>query len=234
MMDNVGNYSEVEEDTTPTPPRRPNLNPYATKKHLYRHLPTDATNLRGKKPPRRTPHPRACNHPGRCPARQTRSTTRKPPSTCNHPEPVEQEPEEPPSPQKNLPMRETLVSEPEPAPEAVLQETPAPTYGYGEPVEEETAEEGPSPPSLHPPRQPAPLHPSTPTITLIPQNRQSQSENLPSSAVESLQHHARKPHRYWCRRSILSIITNLEGTQAAPRTVKELANVGTRRNLCRS
>lgn len=155
MMDNVGNYSEVEEDTTPTPAPVP------------------------------------------------------------EPEPVHQEPEEP-----------TLTTE-----EPAYEETPAPapTYGYDEPVEaeEETVEEEPLTPEPAPTEAPSTTAPlNTHTITLILKIGKA-IENLPSSAIESLNIMLGNHTDTGAAGAILSIITNLEGTQAALETVKELANVDT-------
>ena len=49
------------------------------------HLPDDTTPGLGEEPKSLNWReiPRACNHPGRCPARQTRSATRKPSTPCN-------------------------------------------------------------------------------------------------------------------------------------------------------
>lgn len=141
MMDNVGNYSEVEEDTTPTPAPAP------------------------------------------------------------EPEPVRHE-------------------------EA---SAPAPTYGYDEPVEveEETVEEEPLTPEPAPTEAPGTTAPlNTHTITLILKIGKA-IENLPSSAVESLNIMLGNHTDTGAAGAILSIITNLEGTQAALETVKELANVDT-------
>ena len=152
----------------------------------------------------------------------------RPPATPA-PEPVEQEPEEPTLTAEEPAYEEALVSEPEPAPEAVRQETPAPTYGYDEPVdvEEETVEEEtltPEPAPTEAPGTTATLN--THTITLILKIGKA-IENLPSSAVESLNIMLGNHTDTGAAGAILSIITNLEGTQSALETVKDLANVDT-------
>lgn len=175
MMDNVGNYSEVEEDTTPTPAPVP------------------------------------------------------------EPEPVHQEPEQPAYEEASA---------------------PAPAYGYDEPVEveEETIEEEPLTPEPEPAPEDAQLAklealranlqtPATPepapteapnttaplnthTITLILKIGKA-IETLPSSAIESLNIMLGNHTDTGAAGAILSIITNLEGTQTALETVKELAHVDT-------
>lgn len=126
----------------------------------------------------------------------------------------------------------TPTTAPAPEPEPVRHEeapVPAPTYGYDEPVavEEETVEEEPLTPSPAPTEAPGTTAPlSTHTITLILKIGKA-IENLPSSAIESLNIMLGNHTDTGAAGAILSIITNLEGTQAALETVKELANVDT-------
>lgn len=124
----------------------------------------------------------------------------------------------------------TPTTAPTPEPEPVRHEeapVPAPTYGYDEPVAEETFEEEPLTPEPAPTEAPGTTATlSTHTITLILKIGKA-IENLPSSAVESLNIMLGNHTDTGAAGAILSIITNLEGTQAALETVKELANVDT-------
>ena len=233
MMDNVGNYSEVEEDTTPTTAPTPEPEPVR-----HEEAPVPAPTYGYDEPVEveeetveeepLTPEPAITPEDAQLAKLEAlRANLRHPAPPA--PEPVEQEPEEPTLTAEEPAYEETLVSEPEPAPEAVLQETPAPTYGYDEPVEveEETVEEEPlttEPAPTEAPGTTAPLN--THTITLILKIGKA-IENLPSSAVESLNIMLGNHTDTGAAGAILSIITNLEGTQSALETVKDLANVDT-------
>lgn len=124
----------------------------------------------------------------------------------------------------------TPAPAPAPEPEPVRHEeasAPAPTYGYDEPVEEEPVEEEPLTPDPAPTEAPGTTAPlNTRTITLILKIGKA-IENLPSSAVESLNIMLGNHTDTGAAGAILSIITNLEGTQTALETVKELAHVDT-------
>lgn len=233
MMDNVGNYSEVEEDTTPTPVPAPEPEPVH-----YEETPATAPTYGYDEPVEveeetveeelQTPEPEPTPEDTQLAKLEALRANLRPPATPA-PEPVEQEPEEPTLTAEEPAYEETLVSEPEPAPEAVLQETPAPTYGYDEPVEveEETNEEEPLTPEPAPTEAPGTTAPlNTHTITLILKIGKA-IENLPSSAVESLNIMLGNHTDTGAAGAILSIITNLEGTQNALETVKELAHVDT-------
>ena len=233
MMDNVGNYSEVEEDTTPTPVPAPEPEPVH-----YEETPATAPTYGYDEPVEveeetveeelQTPEPEPTPEDTQLAKLEALRANLRPPATPA-PEPVEQEPEEPTLTAEEPAYEETLVSEPEPAPEAVLQETPAPTYGYDEPVEveEETVEEEPLTPEPAPTEAPGTTATlSTHTITLILKIGKA-IENLPSSAVESLNIMLGNHTDTGAAGAILSIITNLEGTQSALETVKDLANVDT-------
>lgn len=233
MMDNVGNYSEVEEDTTPTPVPAPEPEPVH-----YEETPATAPTYGYDEPVEveeeaveeelQTPEPEPTPEDTQLAKLEALRANLRPPATPA-PEPVEQEPEEPTLTAEEPAYEETLVSEPEPAPEAVLQETPAPTYGYDEPVdvEEETVEEEPLTPEPAPTEAPGTTAPlNTRTITLILKIGKA-IENLPSSAVESLNIMLGNHTDTGAAGAILSIITNLEGTQTALETVKELAHVDT-------
>lgn len=229
MMDNVGNYSEVEEDTTPAPAPEP-------EPVRHEEAPVPAPTYGYDEPVEEetaeeellTPEPVIPPEDAQLAKLEALRANLRPPATPA-PEPVEQETEEPTLTTEEPAYEETLVSEPEPAPEAVLQETPAPTYGSYEPVEveEETVEEElltPEPEPTEAPSTTAPLN--THTITLILKIGKA-IENLPSSAVESLNIMLGNHTDTGAAGAILSIITNLEGTQTALETVKELANVDT-------
>ena len=228
MMDNVGNYSEVEEDTTPTPAPTPEPEPVR-----HEEAPEPAPTYGYDEPVAEetlTPEPEPTPEDTQLAKLEALRANLRPPATPA-PEPVEQEPEEPTLTAEEPAYEETLVSEPEPEPEAVRQETPAtaPTYGYDEPVEveEETVEEEPLTPEPEPTEAPGTTAPlNTRTITLILKIGKA-IENLPSSAVESLNIMLGNHTDTGAAGAILSIITNLEGTQAALETVKELANVDT-------
>ena len=229
MMDNVGNYSEVEEDTTPAPAPAPEPEPVR-----HEEAPVPAPTYGYDEPVAEetfeeeplTPEPAITPEDAQLAKLEALRANLRPPATPT-PEPVEQEPEEPTLTAEEPAYEETLVSEPEPAPEAVLQETPAPTYGYDEPVAEETFEEEPLTPEPAPTEAPGTTATlSTHTITLILKIGKA-IENLPSSAVESLNIMLGNHTDTGAAGAILSIITNLEGTQAALETVKELANVDT-------
>lgn len=226
MMDNVGNYSEVEEDTTPTPVPAPEPEPVH-----YEETPATAPTYGYDEPVEveeetveeelQTPEPEPTPEDTQLAKLEALRANLRPPATPA-PEPVEQEPEEPTLTAEEPAYEETLVSEPEPAPEAVLQETPAPTYGYDEPVEVPLTPIEPEPTEA--PNTTAPLN--THTITLILKIGKA-IENLPSSAVESLNIMLGNHTDTGAAGAILSIITNLEGTQSALETVKDLANVDT-------
>lgn len=228
MMDNVGNYSEVEEDTTPTTSPAPEPEPVR-----HDEAPAPAPTYGYDEPVEEETLTRTAEEGTQADDQLAKlealRANLRPPVTPA-PEPVEQEPEEPTLTAEEPAYEEALVSEPEPAPEAVRQETPAPTYGYDEPVdvEEETVEEEPltpiEPASIEAPGTTAPLN--THTITLILKIGKA-IENLPSSAVESLNIMLGNHTDTGAAGAILSIITNLEGTQTALETVKELANVDT-------
>lgn len=228
MMDNVGNYSEVEEDTTPTPVPAPEPEPVH-----YEETPATAPTYGYDEPVEveeetveeelQTPEPEPTPEDTQLAKLEALRANLRPPATPA-PEPVEQEPEEPTLTAKEPAYEETLVSEPEPAPEAVLQETPAPTYGYDEPVDVEEESLTPEPAPTEAPGTTATL--STHTITLILKIGKA-IENLPSSAVESLNIMLGNHTDTGAAGAILSIITNLEGTQSALETVKDLANVDT-------
>lgn len=229
MMDNVGNYSEVEEDTTPTPAPAPEPEPVR-----HEEAPVPAPTYGYDEPVEEetveeeplTPEPVITPEDAQLAKLEALHANLQPPATPT-PEPVEQETEEPTLTTEEPAYEETLVSEPEPAPEAVLQETPAPTYGYDEPVAEETVEEELLTPELAPTEAPGTTAPlNTHTITLILKIGKA-IENLPSSAVESLNIMLGNHTDTGAAGAILSIITNLEGTQSALETVKELANVDT-------
>lgn len=225
MMDNVGNYSEVEEDTTPTPATAPEPEPVR-----HEEAPVPAPTYGYDEPVEEETLTRTTEEGAQADdqlAKLEALRANLQPPAAPAPEPVEQEPEEPTLTAEEPAYEETLVSEPELAPEAVLQETPAPTYGYDEPVEEETVEEElltPEPATTEAPRTTAPL--STHTITLILKIGKA-IENLPSSAIESLNIMLGNHTDTGAAGAILSIITNLEGTQSALETVKDLANVDT-------
>lgn len=227
MMDNVGNYSEVEEDTTPTTAPAPEPEPVR-----HEEAPVPAPTYGYDEPVEEETLTRTTEEGTQADDQLAKlealRANLQPPATPT-PEPAEQEPEEPTLTAEEPAYEEALVSEPEPAPEAVLQETPAPTYGYDEPVdvEEEAVEEElltPEPAPIEAPVTTAPL--STHTITLILKIGKA-IENLPSSAVESLNIMLGNPTDTGAAGAILSIITNLEGTQSALETVKELAHVDT-------
>ena len=227
MMDNVGNYSEVEEDTAPTPAPAPEPEPVR-----HEEAPAPAPTYGYDEPVEEETLARTTEEGAQADDQLAKlealRANLRPPATPA-PEPVEQEPEEPTLTAEEPAYEETLVSEPEPAPEAVLQETPAPTYGYDEheEVEEETVEEELLTPEPAPAPAPSPTAPlSTHTITLILKIGKA-IENLPSSAVESLNIMLGNHTDTGAAGAILSIITNLEGTQAALETVKDLANVDT-------
>ena len=231
MMDNVGNYSEVEEDTTPAPAPAPEPEPVRHEEAsapapTYGYdEPVEVEEETIEEEPL-TPEPAITPEDAQLAKLEALRANLRPPATPA-PEPVEQEPEEPTLTAEEPAYEETLVSEPEPAPEAVLQETPAPTYGYDEPVAEETFEEEPLTPEPAPTEAPGTTATlSTHTITLILKIGKA-IENLPSSAVESLNIMLGNHTDTGAAGAILSIITNLEGTQAALETVKELANVDT-------
>lgn len=225
MMDNVGNYSEVEEDTTPTGAPEPEPEPVR-----HEEAPATAPTYGYDEPVEEETLTRTTEEGTQADdqlAKLEALRANLQPPVTPAPEPVEQEPEEPTLTAEEPAYEETLVSEPEPAPEAVHQETPAPTYGYDEPVEEETVKEElltPEPAPTEAPSTTAPL--STHTITLILKIGKA-IENLPSSAVESLNIMLGNHTDTGAAGAILSIITNLEGTQAALETVKDLANVDT-------
>ena len=224
MMDNVGNYSEVEEDTTPTTAPTPEPEPVR-----HEEAPAPAPTYGYDEPVEEetieeeplTPEPAITPEDAQLAKLEALRANLRPPATPA-PEPVEQEPEEPTLTTEEPAYEETPASEPEPAPEAVHQETPAPTYGYDEPVEEEPVTPEPAPTEA--PGTTAPLN--THTITLILKIGKA-IENLPSSAVESLNIMLGNHTDTGAAGAILSIITNLEGTQAALETVKDLANVDT-------
>lgn len=224
MMDNVGNYSEVEEDTTPTPAPAPEPEPVR-----HEEAPVPAPTYGYDEPVEEetveeeplTPEPVITPEDAQLAKLEALRANLQPPATPT-PEPVEQETEEPTLTTEEPAYEETLVSEPEPAPESVLQETPAPTYGYDGPVEVPLTPIEPEPTEA--PNTTAPLN--THTITLILKIGKA-IENLPSSAVESLNIMLGNHTDTGAAGAILSIITNLEGTQAALETVKELANVDT-------
>lgn len=227
MMDNVGNYSEVEEDTAPTPAPAPEPEPVR-----HEEAPAPAPTYGYDEPVEEETLARTTEEGSQADDQLAKlealRANLRPPATPA-PEPVEQEPEEPTLTAEEPAYEEALVSEPEPAPEAVRKETPAPTYGYDEPVEveEETVEEElltPEPAPAPAPSTTAPLN--THTITLILKIGKA-IENLPSSAVESLNIMLGNHTDTGAAGAILSIITNLEGTQAALETVKDLANVDT-------
>lgn len=229
MMDNVGNYSEVEEDTTPTTSPAPEPEPVRNEE-APKPAPTygydEPVEVEEETLTRTTEESTQADD--QLAKLEALRANLRPPATPA-PEPVEQEPEEPTLTAEESAYEETLVSEPEPAPEAVLQETPAPAYGYDEPVEveEETVEEElltPEPAPAEAPVTTAPLN--THTITLILKIGKV-IENLPSSAVESLNIMLGNHTDTGAAGAILSIITNLEGTQTALETVKELAHVDT-------
>lgn len=225
MMDNVGNYSEVEEDTVPTPAPAPEPEPVR-----HEEAPAPAPTYGYDEPVEEETLTRATEEGTQADdqlAKLEALRANLQPPAAPAPEPVEQEPEEPTLTTEEPAYEETLVSEPESTPEAVRQETPAPTYGYDEPVEEETVEEElltPEPAPTETPGTTAPL--STHTITLILKIGKA-IENLPSSAIESLNIMLGNHTDTGAAGAILSIITNLEGTQAALETVKDLANVDT-------
>mgnify|MGYP000886059131 CR=1 FL=1 len=226
MMDNVGNYSEVEEDTTLTPAPAPEPEPVH-----YEETPATAPTYGYDEPVEveeetveeelQTPEPEPTPEDTQLAKLEALRANLRPPATPA-PEPVEQEPEEPTLTAEEPAYEEALVSEPEPAPEAVRQETPAPTYGYEGPVEVPLTPIEPEPTEA--PSTTAPLN--THTITLILKIGKA-IENLPSSAVESLNIMLGNHTDTGAAGAILSIITNLEGTQSALETVKELANVDT-------
>lgn len=230
MMDNVGNYSEVEEDTTPTPAPAPEPEPVH-----YEETPATAPTYGYDEPveeelqtPEPEPTPEDTQEEQQRAKLEALRANLRPPATPA-PEPVEQEPEEPTLTAEEPAYEEALVSEPEPEPEAARQETPAPTYGYDEPVdvEEETVEEEPFTPEPAPTEAPGTTATlNTHTITLILKIGKA-IENLPSSAVESLNIMLGNHTDTGAAGAILSIITNLEGTQSALETVKDLANVDT-------
>ena len=228
MMDNVGNYSEVEEDTTPTTAPAPEPEPV---RHEEAHVPAPTYGYDEPVEEETVEEEPLTHEPEPTPEdaqlaklEALRANLQAPATT---PEPVEQEPEEPTLTTEEPAYEETLVSEPEPAPEAVHQETPTPTYGYDEPVEEETVEEEPLTPEPAPTEAPSTTAPlSTHTITLILKIGKA-IENLPSSAIESLNIMLGNHTDTGAAGAILSIITNLEGTQTALETVKDLANVDT-------
>ena len=227
MMDNVGNYSEVEEDTAPTPAPAPEPEPVR-----HEEAPAPAPTYGYDEPVEEETLAQTTEEGAQADDQLAKlealRANLRPPATPA-PEPVEQEPEEPTLTAEEPAYEEALVSEPEPAPEAVRQETPAPTYGYDEPVEveEETVEEELLTPEPAPAPAPSPTAPlSTHTITLILKIGKA-IENLPSSAVESLNIMLGNHTDTGAAGAILSIITNLEGTQAALETVKDLANVDT-------
>lgn len=225
MMDNVGNYSEVEEDTVPTPAPAPEPEPVR-----HEEAPAPAPTYGYDEPVEEETLTRTTEEGTQADdqlAKLEALRANLQPPAAPAPEPVEQEPEEPTLTTEEPAYEETLVSEPESTPEAVRQETPAPTYGYDEPVEEETVEEElltPEPAPTETPGTTAPL--STHTITLILKIGKA-IENLPSSAIESLNIMLGNHTDTGAAGAILSIITNLEGTQAALETVKDLANVDT-------
>ena len=223
MMDNVGNYSEVEEDTTPAPAPEP-------EPVHYEETPATAPTYGYDEPveeelqtPEPEPPPEDTQEEQQRVKLEALRANLRPPATPA-PEPVEQEPEEPTLTAEEPAYEEALVSEPEPALEAVRQETPAPTYGYDEPVEVEEEPLTPEPAYTEAPSTTAPLN--THTITLILKIGKA-IENLPSSAVESLNIMLGNHTDTGAAGAILSIITNLEGTQTALETVKDLANVDT-------
>lgn len=225
MMDNVGNYSEVEEDTVPTPAPAPEPEPVR-----HEEAPAPAPTYGYDEPVEEETLTRTTEEGTQADdqlAKLEALRANLQPPAAPAPEPVEQEPEEPTLTTEEPAYEETLVSEPESTPEAVRQETPAPTYGYDEPVEEEIVEEElltPEPAPTETPGTTAPL--STHTITLILKIGKA-IENLPSSAIESLNIMLGNHTDTGAAGAILSIITNLEGTQAALETVKDLANVDT-------
>lgn len=225
MMDNVGNYSEVEEDTVPTPAPAPEPEPVR-----HEGAPAPAPTYGYDEPVEEETLTRTTEEGTQADdqlAKLEALRANLQPPAAPAPEPVEQEPEEPTLTAEEPAYEETLVSEPESTPEAVRQETPAPTYGYDEPVEEEIVEEElltPEPAPTETPGTTAPL--STHTITLILKIGKA-IENLPSSAIESLNIMLGNHTDTGAAGAILSIITNLEGTQAALETVKDLANVDT-------
>lgn len=225
MMDNVGNYSEVEEDTVPTPAPAPEPEPVR-----HEEAPAPAPTYGYDEPVEEETLTRTTEEGTQADdqlAKLEALRANLQPPAAPAPEPVEQEPEEPTLTTEEPAYEETLVSEPESTPEAVRQETPAPTYGYDEPVEEEIVEEElltPEPAPTEAPTTTAPL--STHTITLILKIGKA-IENLPSSAIESLNIMLGNHTDTGAAGAILSIITNLEGTQAALETVKDLANVDT-------
>lgn len=228
MMDNVGNYSEVEEDTTPTPapvpepepvhqePEQPAYEEASAPAPAYGYdEPVEVEEETVEEEPL-TPEPEPTPEDAQLAKLEAlRANLQRPEAPEPEPEPVHQEPEEP-----------TLTTE-----EPAYEETPAPapTYGYDEPVEveEETVEEEPLTPEPAPTEAPSTTAPlNTHTITLILKIGKA-IENLPSSAIESLNIMLGNHTDTGAAGAILSIITNLEGTQAALETVKELANVDT-------
>lgn len=225
MMDNVGNYSEVEEDTTPTTAPAPEPEPVR-----HEEAPVPAPTYGYDEPVAEetveeellTPEPEPTPEDAQLAKLEALRANLQAPATT--PEPVEQEPEEPTLTAEEPAYEEALVPEPEPALEAVRQETPAPTYGYDEPVEVEEEPLTPEPAYTEAPSTTAPLN--THTITLILKIGKA-IENLPSSAVESLNIMLGNHTDTGAAGAILSIITNLEGTQTALETVKDLANVDT-------
>lgn len=244
MMDNVGNYSEVEEDTTPTPVPAPEPEPahQEPEQPAYEEASAPAPTYGYDEPveveeetieeepitPEPEPTPEDAQL-AKLEALRANLQTPATPEPAPTEAPVHQEPEEPTLTAEEPAYEEALVSEPEPAPEAVRQETPAPTYGYDEPVEveEKTIEEEPltpEPATAEAPGTTAPLN--TRTITLILKIGKA-IENLPSSAIESLNIMLGNHTDTGAAGAILSIITNLEGTQTALETVKELAHVDT-------
>lgn len=227
MMDNVGNYSEVEEDITPTPTPEPEPTPEPVHQETLAPTygydePVEEEAVKEESP---TPESEPTPEDTQLAKLEALRANLRPPATPT-PEPVEQEPEEPTLTTEEPVYEEALVSEPEPTPQPVHQETPASTYGYDDPAEETTEEDTPTPASAptEVPSTTAPLN--THTITLILKIGKA-IENLPSSAIESLNIMLGNHTDTGAAGAILSIITNLEGTQTALETVKDLANVDT-------
>lgn len=227
MMDNVGNYSEVEEDTTPTPAPAPEPEPVhqEPEQPAYEEASAPAPTYGYDEPVEveeetieeepLTPEPEPTPEDAQLAKLEALRANLQPTAT---PEPA---PTETPAHQE--------PEEPTPgAEEPTYEAPPAPTYGYDEPVEEEEEPITPEPTPTEAPTTNTPLNTplNTHTITLILKIGKA-IENLPSSAIESLNIMLGNHTDTGTAGAILSIITNLEGTQAALKTVKELAHVDT-------